>query len=92
MKIEIGSILKRLRKKQKINQADLARILSISRPTYLRYEKNSIEIPLSKLFELAKFYQLDIADLVRLIERENHEKEVSFHLDTEIKLLIAQAV
>lgn len=91
--MEIGCILKRLRKKQRINQADLAKYLLVSRPTYLRYEQNTIEIPLSKLFEVAKFYKLDIVELIRLIEMENNRKNVSFNsLEMGENVLTAQAV
>jgi len=89
MKIEIGSILKKLRKKQKVNQADLAKYLLISRPTYLRYEQNTIEIPLSKLFEVAKFYKVDIVDLIRLIEIEKNKKDLNLDPFNEEMLVLA---
>jgi transcriptional regulator with XRE-family HTH domain len=77
MKNEIGGVLKSLRKKHKFNQADVAKYLMISRPTYLRYEQNTIEIPLSKLFEVARFYKLDLIYLIRLIEMKKNEKDLS---------------
>ncbi|TCC91697.1 XRE family transcriptional regulator [Pedobacter frigiditerrae] len=93
MKIEIGSILKKFRKKHKVNQADLAKYLLISRPTYLRYEQNTIEIPLSKLFEVAKFYNVDIIDLIRLIEMEKSKKDVNFApFNEQVLIFSAQAI
>ncbi|RZK60253.1 MAG: XRE family transcriptional regulator [Pedobacter sp.] len=76
MEIEIGNVLKNLRKKQGANQAAVAEYLLISRPTYLRYEQNKIEIPLSKLFKLADYYKIDLAELIKLIEIERKQPEV----------------
>ena len=78
MKIEIGCVIKMLRKKQKVNQAELAKYLLISRPTYLRYENNKIEIPLSKLFKLADYYKINFMELMKLIELEKKQQEVKF--------------
>ncbi|WP_316765948.1 helix-turn-helix transcriptional regulator [Pedobacter frigiditerrae] len=75
MEIEIGNVLKKLRKKQKVNQADVAKYLLISRPTYLRYENNKIEIPLSKLFKLADYYEINFVELMKLIEIEKNQQE-----------------
>jgi transcriptional regulator with XRE-family HTH domain len=68
MNLELGQILKKLRKDHSLKQQDVANFLCISRPTYIRYERDEVETPLSKLFELADFYQFDIVDLVKLIE------------------------
>lgn len=68
MNLEIGQILKDLRKCHNLKQQYVASILCVSRPTYVRYELNEVETPLSKLFGLARLYQFDIVDLIRLIE------------------------
>lgn len=64
MKIQFGYILKELRKSRNLNQQDLANHLCISRPTYLRFENDIIEAPLSKLLELTKFYKVDVVKMV----------------------------
>ncbi|WP_169306827.1 helix-turn-helix domain-containing protein [Pedobacter polaris] len=64
MKIQFGYILKDLRKSKNLSQQELANYLCISRPTYLRFEKNLVEAPLSKLFELSELYQLDVVKLI----------------------------
>ena len=67
MNLAIGRILKKLRKEQRLKQQYLADYLFVSRPTYVRYESDIVEMPLSKLFELSLLYRIDIADLIRLI-------------------------
>ena len=68
MNLAIGQILKKLRKNQHLKQQDVADYLFISRPTYIRYERDEVEPPLSTLFELASLYQFEITDLVKLID------------------------
>lgn len=68
MTIQLGQILKKLRKQQNLNQQEVANYLFVSRPTYIRYERNLVETPLSKLFALASLYNFDMVDLVKLID------------------------
>jgi len=68
MNLELGQIIKKLRKINDLKQQSVADYLCISRPTYIRYERNEVEMPLSKLFDLASLYDLEIIVLIRLIE------------------------
>lgn len=68
MNIQLGQILKKLRKQQNLNQQEVANYLFVSRPTYIRYERNLVETPLSKLFALSSLYNFDMVDLVKLID------------------------
>jgi transcriptional regulator with XRE-family HTH domain len=69
MKLCLGSTLRRLRKERNLNQKDVANFLSISRPTYLRYEKDLLEIPLSKLMELTGLFHFDLPILIQELEK-----------------------
>jgi len=68
MNLELGQIIKRLRKTNNLKQQSVADYLCISRPTYIRYERNEVEMPLSKLFDLALLYDFEITVLIKLIE------------------------
>jgi len=64
MKILAGNTLKNLRKQHRFSQIQLANFLMISRPTYERYERDIVEIPLSKLCAIAKLYQIEPTELI----------------------------
>lgn len=53
------------------SQQYLSDQLIVSRPTYERYEKNTVEIPLSKLCLVARLYQIDTLEFLRTILNEN---------------------
>lgn len=67
MKIFAGNILNSLRKKNKLTQKELADYLMISRPTYERYEKDFVEIPLSKLCAVAQLFHIEPLDLIKIV-------------------------
>lgn len=67
MTIFAGTILKNLRKSRRYSQKQLADQLIVSRPTYERYENDSVEIPLSKLCTIARFYQIEPLELIGLM-------------------------
>lgn len=55
--MKLGHILKQLRIQKNLSQADVAKILSISRQAYCRYENDQREISLDALCLLADFYE-----------------------------------
>lgn len=67
MTIFAGTILKNLRKSRRYSQKQLADQLIVSRPTYERYENDSVEIPLSKLCAVARFYQIEPLEFIGLV-------------------------
>lgn len=53
--------LKELRKKAKLNQADIAKFLNISESAYGYYEQGRNEISISSVQKLAKKYNVSVA-------------------------------
>ena len=66
MKIELGKKLKELRHENNLTQKQLADILKINSVTYLHYEKDQREPPLSLLAEIALFYEVSVDYLLGL--------------------------
>lgn len=56
--------LKELRKQNKLNQTDIAKILQIEQNTYSKYEIGKAEPNISNLIKLADYYQVSIDYLV----------------------------
>ena len=54
--MKIGFKLKKLREQKKLSQADIAKLLNISRQAYCRYENDQREISLDTLCALADLY------------------------------------
>ncbi len=66
MKIYLGQRLKELREEKGLTQNQLAEKLGINSVTYLHYEKEQREPPLSLLAEIAKFYGVTVDYLLGL--------------------------
>lgn len=67
-----------LRKEKGSSQKELADALAVSRPTYVSWENDSGDLPITKLFLLSKFYKISINKLINMICSENgidNEKE-----------------
>ena len=56
MKVILGQRLKELREERGLTQKEVADALNIHSVTYLHYEKDQREPPLSLLADMAKFY------------------------------------
>lgn len=56
--------LKELRKQNKLNQTDIAKVLQIEQNTYSKYEIGKAEPNISNLIKLADYYQVSIDYLV----------------------------
>lgn len=70
----IGKRLKDLRKGKQMTQQRISMELSISNSTYNRYETGKSEIPLDRIVELSKFFDVTLDYLLMGIEKE---KEIS---------------
>lgn len=68
MKIYLGQRLKELREENGYTQKQLAEKLGINSVTYLHYEKEQREPPLSLLADLAKFYGVSVDYLLGLTD------------------------
>ena len=66
MKIILGQRLKELREEKGLTQSQLAKLLNIHSVTYLHYEKEQREPPLSLLADIAQFYQVSVDYLLGL--------------------------
>ena len=58
--------LKDLREDRDLKQEEIAKILNISQTNYSKYELGKINIPISSLIKLAKFYNTSIDYLLGL--------------------------
>lgn len=68
MKIFLGKRLKELRITGGLTQKQLADILGINSVTYLHYEKEQREPPLSLLADMAKFFDVSVDYLLGLTD------------------------
>ena len=66
MKIILGERLKELREERDLTQRELAKKLGINGVTYLHYEKDQREPPLSLLADMAKFFDVSVDYLLGL--------------------------
>ena len=66
MKILLGSRLKELRKEKGLTQKQVALALNINSVTYLHYEKDQREPPLSLLANMAVFFDVSTDFLLGL--------------------------
>ena len=68
MKIFLGQRLKELRESEGLTQKQLSEKLNIHSVTYLHYEKEQREPPLSLLADIAKFYDVSVDYLLGLTD------------------------
>ena len=68
MEIHLGKILKELRQENILTQKQLDEIHGLNSVTYLRYEKEQREPPLSVLVDIAKFYDVSVDYLLGVKE------------------------
>ena len=66
MKIILGQRLRELREEKGFTQKELAKELNIHSVTYLHYEKEQREPPLTLLATIAKFYDVSVDYLLGL--------------------------
>ena len=59
----MNTILK-LRKEKNISQADMAKYLGISRPTYIEIEKDRKDLTLKEVFIIAKVFNVNVWELI----------------------------
>ncbi len=68
MKIFLGQRLKELRESKGLTQKQLSEKLNIHSVTYLHYEKEQRDPPLSLLADIAKFYDVSVDYLLGLTD------------------------
>jgi len=66
MNLKLGMRLKELREEQGLTQKQLSNKLNINSVTYLHYEKEQREPPLSLLADIAQFYNVSVDYLLGL--------------------------
>lgn len=62
--IMIGLLIKKLRDGRNLSQEDVAKALKIAKSTYIRYEKGTQSPQLETIEEIAKFYGVDVYELI----------------------------
>ncbi|MBQ9144944.1 MAG: helix-turn-helix transcriptional regulator [Clostridia bacterium] len=60
MKEEVGKRLKECRKALKLTQAEVAQVLGVAQPVYLRFEKGIYECSYEQLVKLANLFDVTI--------------------------------
>lgn len=68
MKINLGQRLKELREEKGLTQKQLSEKLGINSVTYLHYEKEQREPPLSLLADISRFYGVSVDYLLGLTD------------------------
>ena len=68
MKIYLGQRLKELREEKGFTQKQLAEKLGINSVTYLHYEKEQREPPLTLLADISRFYGVSVDYLLGISE------------------------
>ena len=68
MKTILGERLKELRTEKKLTQKEFAKIFNLNNITYLHYEKEQREPPLSLIADFAKFYNVSVDYLLGLTD------------------------
>ena len=66
MEIILGKRLRELREEKRYTQRQLAELLHLNSVTYLHYEKEQLEPPLSLLADIAIFYNVSVDYLLGL--------------------------
>ena len=66
MKVMLGKRLKELREERGLTQKQLSEALGLNSVTYLHYEKEQREPPLTLLVEFAKFFEVSTDYLLGL--------------------------
>lgn len=60
--------LRKFRELQRYTQMEIAKMLHISRPTYIRYELEGVIPPYDILYKLARFYEVPVSYLITFEE------------------------
>jgi transcriptional regulator with XRE-family HTH domain len=82
----IGNNLYKLRKKAKLTQEELGKLLNISNVSYGAYERNESLPPVDKLISLANFYNVSTD---YLLDMKKNEKENFNFTNEEISIIKA---
>lgn len=60
---QVGERIRAIRENKKLTQANMAEELGMTSSAYSKIERNSINIPLNRLFQIAEILEINIADL-----------------------------
>jgi transcriptional regulator with XRE-family HTH domain len=75
LSMDIGAVLKELRSNHELTQQQVADYLKVSQVTYNRYENNVREPNLETIYEICKFYKINILMFFVMLDREIITKE-----------------
>src|SRR5690625_4299851 len=71
----VGSKIREYRKKKKMNQTELGKILGVNQNTVAGYEKGDWEISYDNLFKLADLFEVSIDDFFPETKTDNNTLE-----------------
>ena len=66
----LGGIIFKTRKKKKINQTDLAKMIGMSKETFIKREKDPGDITMKEFRRIALVLEEDPAELIKLATKE----------------------
>ena len=75
--------LKALRIDKKITQREMAELLAMTERNYVKYERGEIDIPASKLIQLADFFHTSIDNILGRTRTDNPETNKAVPLEPE---------
>ena len=70
--VNVGKILKEVRKSKNLTQEDVARVLGVGRSSIVQLEQGARKISAEELFKLEKFYNIELHNYIT-IDNENHD-------------------
>lgn len=73
--MDIGATLRGMRKRKRLKQTEVVKMLGIPFGTYNSYETKGVEPPIETLIKLAELFGTDINKIVGFKTEEDFEKE-----------------
>lgn len=56
-------LLRELRARKNVTQKEVADYIGVSTPTYIAWEKDVSNVGIAKVYELAKYFEVDIKEI-----------------------------
>jgi len=82
--MQVGSKIKKIREWKNLTQEEMATKLNISQASYSKYERDEIDLSITRLEEIAKALSVDVMDLLRSDDRnvfviQNNQEVTGVH-------------
>lgn len=83
-KLCYGKVLIELRKTKNVSQKEVAEALAISRPTYISWESDCGDLPISKLILLSVYYEISVHIIIQMIYDANRLSQINGNVDATV--------